>query len=199
MTVPYDASIEAIAARGSVSDREFVKFGHDAAMADPEPVHVIIDSGAVPVASDVRIKDTSAARYAVVDTNGGLLVLLEAGSSVDVIDRAGRLLGHVTIDNASLTVGGTVAVSNFPSTFPLSSTEDQILQDIKRAVTDFETRLDYDTRTDSNPVYVGKNTQGTATSVATWVIQKLTYDASARLTRAEVLTGKWDDRATLGW
>jgi hypothetical protein len=76
---------------------------------------------------------------------------------------------------------------------------DATLVDVKRAVTDFESRLDYDERTDANPVYVGKNTNGAATSAGTWVIQKLTYDGSNRLTRAQVLTGVWDNRATLGW
>lgn len=70
---------------------------------------------------------------------------------------------------------------------------------VRQAPSTSETRLDYDTRTDGNPVYVAKAPQGTATSAATWLVQKLTYDASARLTRAEVLTGSWDGRASLSW
>jgi hypothetical protein len=62
-----------------------------------------------------------------------------------------------------------------------------------------ETRLDYDTRTDHNPVYAGKAPQGTATTSPDWTIQLLTYDISARLIRAQVLTGAWDSRTTLNW
>lgn len=75
-----------------------------------------------------------------------------------------------------------------------------LLADIKRAVTDFEVRLDYATRTDSNPVYVGKAKQGSLTSDANaWTIQKITYDTSNRSTRVEVLVGAWDNRANLAW
>lgn len=64
-------------------------------------------------------------------------VIVDSASAVDVSDRAGRLLGHVTIDNTSITVelgaaslaaletinavvSGTVAVSNFPVTQAVS-------------------------------------------------------------------------------
>lgn len=78
------------------------------------------------------------------------------------------------------------------------STEVTLL-DIKRSVTDFRTLLDYDVRTDGNPVYVGKNLQAVLTSAATWVVQKLFYDSSNRLIDAQVLAGTWDGRAAFAW
>lgn len=70
------------------------------------------------------------------------------------------------------------------------------VRDVKRALTDYEVRLDYDVRTDGNPVYVGKAPQGTATSATGWTLQKLDYDASARLLRVQVVNNAvWDDRA----
>lgn len=56
-------------------------------------------------------------------------------------------------------------------------------------------RIDYDVRTDDNPVYVGYNIRGAATSVTTWVLQKLTYDGSNRITLVQVALDSWDNRA----
>lgn len=70
------------------------------------------------------------------------------------------------------------------------------LADIKRGVTDFETRLDYDVRTDSNPVYLGRALDGTSVT-ETWTIQKFTYDGSDRVTQIQVTEGRWDARTTL--
>jgi YD repeat-containing protein len=92
--------------------------------------------------------------------------------------------GDRPIDNEALTVAGQTVYRQRVVTYPTFE----------------ETRLDYDVRTDGNPVYVGKAAQGTATAAATWTIQKLTYDTSSRLTRAEVLTGvAWNSRASLAW
>lgn len=71
---------------------------------------------------------------------------------------------------------------------------------------DTEKRLDYDTRDDENPVYIAfaeylfiSDTEAItpATDTDMWIIQKLTYDSSARLTRIQVARGAWDDRSTL--
>lgn len=142
-------------------------------------------------------------------TGGGGAVYLSKDSQVTLAPGS-----HVTVDSGTVTAQlaagtadiGNVVVSNFPATQPVSGTvsvtgvaTEATLLNVKRAISDFETRLDYDVRTDGNPVYVGKQAQGTATSASTWIIQKLTYDASARLTRTQVLTGSWDNRASLGW
>lgn len=50
-----------------------------------------------------------------------------------------------------------------------------------------ETRFDYGARTDSSPVYIGKAPQATATTTATWTIQKFEYDSSSRCTRIQIL------------
>src|SRR3990167_8114328 len=57
--------------------------------------------------------------------------------------------------------------------------------------------IDYDVRTDSNPVYVGFNIRGIATTVETWVIQKITYDVDDRPTVIKIAVGAWDDRTSL--
>lgn len=84
-----------------------------------------------------------------------------------------------------------------PATFPLPDAQLEALRPAVDAPS--ETRMDYATRTDGNPVYVGKADQGTATTATTWTIQRLEYDGSARLVRVQTLTGAWDSRATLGW
>lgn len=70
-------------------------------------------------------------------------------------------------------------------------------KDIKRGITDYETRLDYGARTDDQPVYVGRAPQDTATSAADWYIERISYDASNRPTRSERLSGSWDNRGSL--
>lgn len=67
-----------------------------------------------------------------------------------------------------------------------------------RAV-DLRTILDYDGRTDGNPVYVGTNAQTALVAASTWWIKKLFYDANARLIDAQILVGAWSGRAALGW
>lgn len=59
--------------------------------------------------------------------------------------------------------------------------------------------LDYDVRTDSNPVYVGFNIQGAATSTTTWLLQKLTYDSSNRVTKVQIAKDAWDNRTTASY
>lgn len=58
----------------------------------------------------------------------------------------------------------------------------------------WELRLDYGTRTDGQPIYMGFANPGTATGTATWLIQKFTYNASSFMTRREVATASWDGR-----
>lgn len=59
--------------------------------------------------------------------------------------------------------------------------------------------LDYDGRTDSNPVYVGKASQSTLVAATTWEVLKLFYDGSGRLVDSQVITGSWTGRAALAW
>lgn len=93
-------------------------------------------------------------------------------------------------------------VTGFPAAFVESErlrTTEASSADIKRGITDYESRLDYVARTDTQPVYIGRALEGTATDVATWVIEKVTYDVTDRPTRKQVLTGAWDSRAALTW
>lgn len=60
--------------------------------------------------------------------------------------------------------------------------------------------LDYDVRTDTNPVYVGTNIQSALIADTTWTIKKLFYDSSNRLVDVQVIQGvAWTARTTLSW
>lgn len=60
--------------------------------------------------------------------------------------------------------------------------------------------LDYDVRTDGNPVYVGFNLQTAVVADATWTVYKLFYDASNRLVDQQVAERVvWTARAAAAW
>lgn len=60
-------------------------------------------------------------------------------------------------------------------------------------------RLDYDIRTDGQPVYVGFNIRGAATSATNWILQKITYDGSNNPTLVQIAIDSWDNRATASY
>lgn len=57
-------------------------------------------------------------------------------------------------------------------------------------------RLDYDVRTDDNPVYVGYAERGVSEDDLKWVLHKFTYDGSDRVTVRQVAIGSWTLRST---
>lgn len=57
--------------------------------------------------------------------------------------------------------------------------------------------LDYQTRSDYQPVYLGTNTPGAALSDPTWNIRLITYDGSNRATMIQNATGAWTNRTSL--
>lgn len=59
-------------------------------------------------------------------------------------------------------------------------------------------RLDYDTRTDGQPVYIGYAPRGLASSATGWLIQKHTYDVNNFMTLRQIAYDIWDDRADGG-
>ncbi len=62
---------------------------------------------------------------------------------------------------------------------------------------DLQRRLDYDVRTDDQPVYVGYGAPGLSAASTGWLISKITYDVSDRITLIQSATGIWNDRAGL--
>lgn len=154
-----------------------------AALDHPEPQPVIDP----PTAHDIAqaIKEVNAFQIEMRNDDELTKTLKDLGDSIE------KLRQRNGMGSAPYFSGG--GVTN------LSKEATRQLDDIRRGVSDFENRIDYADRTDSNPVYVGKATQGSALDATTWVIQKLTYDGSDRVTRAQVLTGAWADRTTLGW
>lgn len=183
----------------------------------------------VKAALDSQASLTAQGLQAVVDrlaTLGKQIVGFASGGSSasattdHVTVDGGQLSLSAPVDLSATTLAAleTINVGNFPGsqavTGPLTDAQlratpvpvsvsggasETTLLDVKRAVTDMESRMDYGARTDGNPEYLGKNLQGTATSASSWVVQKFSYDASSRPTRVQVLTGVWNDRATLGW
>ena len=59
-------------------------------------------------------------------------------------------------------------------------------------------RADYVARTDGQPVYLGFNKKGIATSDASWLLHKFTYDVSDRVTVRQIAFASWDLRADAG-
>lgn len=57
-------------------------------------------------------------------------------------------------------------------------------------------RIDYDVRTDGQPVYIGFGARGLATSATGWLIQTFTYDGSNNLTLRQIAYDSWDNRAS---
>jgi len=60
-------------------------------------------------------------------------------------------------------------------------------------------RLDYDTRTDSNPVYVGFAPKGLAEGADGWLLYYLEYDTSNRLIKLTVAYGNWTARTSASY
>ena len=57
--------------------------------------------------------------------------------------------------------------------------------------------LDYQSRTDYQPVYLATAPPGTDETTGIWAIRQLTYDGSARLTSILNASGQWPSRTTL--
>lgn len=57
--------------------------------------------------------------------------------------------------------------------------------------------IDYDGRTDGQPVYVGYAISGKGTSDDSWIVYNFQYDGSNQLTSRKTAYGIWDDRGSL--
>lgn len=76
-----------------------------------------------------------------------------------------------------------------PATRNEQETQTALLAEIKRGLTDYDQRFDYD-GSDSQPSRVGYAPSGTATSAAAWTVYSYTYDGSDRVTGIAVTTGQ---------
>ena len=148
-------------------------------------------------------------------TIGEVEVKNDAGNPIPVSDAGGSITvdGTVAVSNlpvvqpvsdngGSLTVDGTVAVSNFPSTQDVRLVNcSQAFWRIKNKIflDTEEVRYDIPLVLTSAFVYVGLNTAGTATSSATWTIVRTSFDINANPNRDQIRTSvAWDSR-TVGW
>lgn len=59
------------------------------------------------------------------------------------------------------------------------------------------TNLDYDIRTDGQPVYLGRAERGTLSSEGKWLIYYFTYNASDNMITKRMAIGVWDNRTSL--
>lgn len=57
--------------------------------------------------------------------------------------------------------------------------------------------IDYDARTDGQPVYIGYAISGKGTSDDAWIIYNFQYNGSNFLTSKKAAYGVWDDRGSL--
>lgn len=106
---------------------------------------------------------------------------LKGQAVVEMRDSAGTEVGTATAPLRTDPTGGTAQ----PTT-PVASLERKL--------------LDYDTRSDGQPVYVGFNTRTALVAATTWIIYKLFYDASNRLLDVQVVTlAAWSQRTAVVW
>lgn len=107
----------------------------------------------------------------------GTLLRLAAAIPKPVISTGGQMRAEVQVKNEAFDI--------------IDPATEGTLAMIRRGISDYEVRIDYGARTDSNPTRIGKAPAGTATSATTWSIQTFTYDATNRPTRIAVSTGVW--------
>jgi len=88
-------------------------------------------------------------------------------------------------------------------TSPEEAREHELSMNAKRIMevpSNWKKRLDYDVRTDDNPVYVGFAPTGMATSeVDGWILYKMTYDGSDRVTAVDIAYDSWDNHLTASY
>ena len=61
----------------------------------------------------------------------------------------------------------------------------------------FQVRLDYDVRTDGQPIYVCYAKRGVASSDTDWICQKFTYDGNDQMTvKQTAVNVSYDNRAS---
>ena len=103
-----------------------------------------------------------------------------------------KILQYLSAVLIGAMIGGGISYAQSANSF--NQIRRQSVEDI---ATNYQIRLDYGARTDSNPVYVGYAKRGFATSDDVWMIYEFTYDASARITlKQTAIDDAWDDRAT---
>jgi hypothetical protein len=166
-------------------------------MAAPVPAPVL------PAPEPVVVREPLPAPEIVIPDFSAVLrqVLSEIAESSERTERSlDALVDHLEMLTEKVTQSKPVmAVGSGRGDAALSDVDRGLLTDIKRAVSDFSTKYDYDVRTDSNPVYIGKALTDTSTAASTWVLIKFGYDGSDRPVDIEIRNGSWDDRASAGW
>ena len=85
-------------------------------------------------------------------------------------------------------------------TSPEEAREHELSMNAKRIMevpSNWKKRLDYDVRTDDNPVYVGFAPWGMDEgNVEGWLLYKMTYDGSDRITEVDIAYDSWTNHAT---
>lgn len=149
-------------------------------------------------ATATEIADAIAARLRFpepVDPSGALAAIAEAMGKLEfrMQGMGSQAYGGGSVKLEPGQVVTAVGGSTEATLSALSITADNI----RRGLTDYEARLDYDGS--NNLIYSGKAANGTATTATAWTIQKLSY-TGANLTRVQVLPNiAWDSRVSAPW
>lgn len=104
--------------------------------------------------------------------------------------------GTVNVGNfpATQTVAGTVSVNNHPAEIAVNNQPTDVLNDIKRDITDYEERFEFDAN--GNPLYVGKAPIAALTSDAVWTVYKFTFSGGLPQRKQVRAAIAWDNRGT---
>src|SRR3954462_13777952 len=110
---------------------QVINFPDAAAGSLADPYHVVVDSLPGGASSVVDVSDRVARVLGEVTFPAAQHVIVDSApaAGADVTDRSARLLGHVTVDNASLAVTGTF----WQATQPVSGTFWQTTQPVSLA------------------------------------------------------------------
>jgi len=109
------------------------------------------------------------------------------------ISISGGGLGPNAVYQAVL-VGIMLPDKNAPSGWPMP-----VATGITASAPPIDVELDYQSRTDYQPVYLGTAPPGTPTTAPGWALRLLTYDGSARLTSILNASGAWVNRTSLSY
>lgn len=163
-------------------------------LADP-----VVDAGARLLLNDLKTAIAAVAKEA---TLAAIKTVLDSLNAKDFATQttlaALNTKDFATQTTLAATKSGIDALN--AKNYSTEATLSQLLSvanDTKRAVTDYRQLIEWNA--DGNPVYVGLNAQSAATSATTWVVRRITWDASGNPTDLQVLTGAWTQRSSLAW
>jgi len=168
--------------------------GNWAATFDPVPLGIgwqgtITVPGAVPTTVFTLFVNSKAIGSPQGSTPYGPITVL-GGERISI---SGGGLAANAVYQAVL-VGIMLPDQNAPSGWPMP-----VASGITASAPPIDVELDYQSRTDYQPVYLGTAPPGTPTSAPGWAVRMLAYDGSARLVSILNASGAWTNRTSLSY